>query len=503
MRPLYPYCFSPGFTKLFLCLALLGLLPAAQAQVDPYQTVEAEDYDLQFGTRPGAFAGAVGFIQNGDYLGFRNVAFGDEGLFNGIVRASSNTDGGTIEFRLGSIVGPVLATADIGNTGGWTNFENFEIELSFDYEFGNATVPPTADLFLIFVGDGGFLFDVDNFAFSDTEVSATELTIVNCPTEPILVGEVYDFDIELLPVNTTNKFVAFYASDGLSVDYISGEFLTQTPGTYTVSTTSFSDGSVSDACTFEVTDGGQAAFNGPHTIPGTIEAEFYDVGGPGVAYRDDNIKQGNESFRPDDFVDVGSKSNASNGLAVGWIEDGEFLEYTLDEVDNGRYDITLTYSSNNPNPGDVELEIDRDPRVRFNDLAPTGGWNTFATTTVEGVFIPRGSVLRLTWLGSGFDIDKIAFVPTPSASALAMRNTTSPASDVGALDVEVYPNPSSDGRFTIALGEARLLRVYDARGREVLSRRFGAGRSVLDMGDVAPGVYVVRYGGGSLRVVVR
>jgi hypothetical protein len=72
---------------------------------------------------------------------------------------------------------------------------------------------------------------------------------------------------------------------------------------------------------------GQSAYNGPHTIPGAIECEFYDNGGEGVAFNEvDTAKNGEATFRPADGVDVPNKANASNGKAVGWTNDGEWLE---------------------------------------------------------------------------------------------------------------------------------------------------------------------------------
>lgn len=507
MRIFYPYDLP---TTLFLMMTVLLCYGQAGAQntalTSPFEVIEAEDYTSAFGVRPGGSGVAVGYIEDGDYLIFEDVDFGEDQLYNGIVRASSRTEGGTIEFRLGSTVGPLLATAAITGTGGWSSFRNFEIDLAFAFDsYSGGTPPGTVDLYLIFTGGGGYLFDVDNFVFSDEEVAITDLEITNCPSAPLLTGEVYDFDIAITPVNTTNKFVAFYASDGVSVDYTSGEFLTQTPGQYTVSTTSFSDGGVSDACTFEVTDGGQAAFNGPHTIPGTIEAEFYDLGGPGVAYRDDNRKQGILDFRSDDQVDVGRKSAASNGLAVGWTRDGEFLEYTLAEVTQGRYDITLTYSAGGTQPGDVLLSIDSEPRTSFNDLVNTGGWNTFATTTVKGVFISNSSVLRLTYRGAGFDLDKITFTPTPSSASMMTKVATEMllrTSDVPEI-ISAYPNPSSDGFFTVASPQATTVRIIDVNGRVVQQRWVEAGTNTLDLSEQPTGIYFLRSPSNNLKLIRR
>jgi hypothetical protein len=49
------------------------------------------------------------------------VTFG-RGPLSGQIFASSNTTGGTVEFRIGSPQGNLIATAEIPNTGGWKNF---------------------------------------------------------------------------------------------------------------------------------------------------------------------------------------------------------------------------------------------------------------------------------------------------------------------------------------------------------------------------------------------
>ncbi|MGC1472267.1 MAG: malectin domain-containing carbohydrate-binding protein [Psychroserpens sp.] len=84
------------------------------------------------------------------------------------------------------------------------------------------------------------------------DVIIESLTITNCPTEPVFVGDIVDLDVEILPANTTNQFVSFTASDGSSVDYISGIFTAASSGEITVFTTSFSDGSVFDQCTISI-----------------------------------------------------------------------------------------------------------------------------------------------------------------------------------------------------------------------------------------------------------
>ncbi|MCP3963443.1 MAG: carbohydrate-binding protein [bacterium] len=77
--------------------------------------------------------------------------------------------------------------------------------------------------------------------------------------------------------------------------------------------------------------------DGPHLLPGRIEAENYDVGGLGVAYHD--TTRGNvcapekpcyaAAYRFED-VDVWRTDDSSGGYHVGQIEAGEWLEYTVE-----------------------------------------------------------------------------------------------------------------------------------------------------------------------------
>ena len=79
---------------------------------------------------------------------------------------------------------------------------------------------------------------------------------------------------------------------------------------------------------------GQIPLGGqPRPIPGVVEAEFYDIGGEGVAYHDTTPGNTGGEYRSDD-VDLEYKDGAN--LNVGWGADGEWIEYTMD-VAKGEY----------------------------------------------------------------------------------------------------------------------------------------------------------------------
>jgi len=98
------------------------------------------------------------------------------------------------------------------------------------------------------------------------EPAPSSLTITNCPTNTVYVGDVIEFDV-LLSDNLVNRNVAFNSSgDGRSFNDITGKFTAITPGEYTVYATSYEDGSLFDSCTFTVSER-SIAFNNCPTAP--------------------------------------------------------------------------------------------------------------------------------------------------------------------------------------------------------------------------------------------
>jgi hypothetical protein len=119
----------------------------------------------------------------------------------------------------------------------------------------------------------------------------------------------------------------------------------------------------------------------PQTLPGKIECEFYDEGGPGVAYSDsDPVNNGSGKLNPDDgtyyntfrmheAVDISyTKSDEIDNnpynvvdpmmdqLYVGWTEPGEWIRYTVNIQKAGKYRLSLMYTANRD--GVISLSLD-------------------------------------------------------------------------------------------------------------------------------------------------
>jgi len=144
-------------------------LPSAKKAL---QYIEAENFDSQSGIQTEICTDITGglnitSIENGDNAVYENIDFsnGVDG-FDAIVASSSS--GGTIEIRLDETLGPLIGTCEVTNTGGtqsWAVQSCNVIETSGFH-----------DVYLIFKGGSGNLFNIDCFKFSKDIVEIPQAT---------------------------------------------------------------------------------------------------------------------------------------------------------------------------------------------------------------------------------------------------------------------------------------------------------------------------------------
>ncbi|MDF7823619.1 carbohydrate-binding protein [Pontiellaceae bacterium B12227] len=129
--------------------------------VDAFSIIEGEDYDDQDGidTQPCSEGGLnVQAIRNGDWCAYYNVDFSNGA--NGFqARVASDTSGGNIEIRLGSPTGTLAGTCTVSGTGNWQSWTTVSTSVS--------GVSGVHDVYLVFTGGSGYLFNVNWFIFTD------------------------------------------------------------------------------------------------------------------------------------------------------------------------------------------------------------------------------------------------------------------------------------------------------------------------------------------------
>jgi len=144
--------------------------------------------------------------------------------------------------------------------------------------------------------------------------------------------------------------------------------------------------------------------------PSRIQAEDYDVGGEGVAYHDTTSGNAGGAYRDDD-VDIEETSDANGEYNVGWIEDGEWLEYTVD-VPEGTYALTARVAGFPTSDAQLTVQVDGE-EVGTLDVSRTGGWQDWETVTGESVSVAGGQhVVRVTASGRLFNLNWFGFDDT-------------------------------------------------------------------------------------------
>ena len=125
----------------------------------------------------------------------------------------------------------------------------------------------------------------------------------------------------------------------------------------------------------------------PAPVPGQIQAEDFDPGGEGVAYHDTDAGNNGGAYRSSD-VDIEACSDTGAGYNVGWIENGEWLQYTVD-VTPGTYDILVRVASD-ATGGSFHIEFDGVNKTGTVSFPSTGDWQAWTTVTISSVTLSGG-----------------------------------------------------------------------------------------------------------------
>ena len=174
---------------------------------------------------------------------------------------------------------------------------------------------------------------------------------------------------------------------------------------------------------------GQQPFLGqPHAIPGAVQAEDFDAGADGVAYSDCDSTNNGGAYRPDSGVDI--EASTVDGYNLGWMCTGEWVEYTVDVAEAGRYRMDALVASLSAG-GAFGLEFDGVDKTGTVAFFNTGGWQTWETVSREIELDAGEQVMRFVCLNSGgFNINRFAFTLLEDACAADL------AEPAGVLDID-------------------------------------------------------------------
>lgn len=215
----------------------------------------------------------------------------------------------------------------------------------------------------------------------------------------------------------------------------------------------------------------------PLSIPGTIEAEYFDNGSAGVAYYDKDKQNRGEGYRLETGVDVYALKDKQNEYAVGYAQKDEWLDYTVNVEKEAYYDITAVLSSGGEQSG-IQLLLDGENITDMLQTAPNDNdWESYLETKTRTLTkLPQGEhSLRMNVVGDWINIDKFIFVEYDPSS-------------VDLIDVD----------------EIETFEIYDSFGRkygEITSDKMDISKKLKEKG-FANDTYLLKSSKGGFKVVV-
>jgi len=423
----------------------------------------------------------VGWSAAGEWLNY-NVNVIAESTYDFKVRVASNVTGKSMHIEMDGV--NVTGSIAVPNTGGWQNWQTVTV----------SSINLTAGAKLMKV-----VFDTDGINLNNVTITSQNQIPTVSITSPA-TNTVFS-----APGSITINASATDADGTIAkVEFYNGNTLlgTSTSSPYTYSWTNVAAGTYSISA--KATDNGgmigssslvKVIVRGPYsgaawTIPGKIEVEGYDIGGPGVTYSDSDLGNTGSIYRTDD-VDIEATSDAGGGYDVGWTAAGEWLEYTVNVSSSGSYNFGIraaTTTSGNT----VRIEMDGTDITGSISLPNSGGWQNWQTTTSSNVNLTQGThKMRIVMETGGLNFN---YVDVEASSAMGVTQPNSLAS------WQVYPNPMGDMiqiQFDQPLNGPAKIMLTDMQGKTIRVWSDGtnySGQSNLSFNssDIEPGFYLLK-----------
>lgn len=276
-------------------------------------------------------------------------------------------------------------------------------------------------------------------------------------------------------------------SKGLS----SGAVTYDTEGAKTVQVLVYKDGE-SQTFTFEdfitINPCTQSPYQGnKQEIPGTIESVYYDEGGQDVAYYDTDPENKDNGIRPEEGVDTGLGDIENGAGNIGWLEAGEWLEYTIDIKETSAYQLSIRHASL-VGGGQFKLLFDGTDKTGLITTPATTGWFDFEEMMVQNIALEAGEsiVMRLEIVTGAVNLGTFTFEQQDIINAVD-----------GAEDkktINIYPNPASGRLFVRTRSmDSVTYEVLSLTGKRFMKGNLNSAAYGISVNDLVGGLYIIRF----------
>jgi hypothetical protein len=190
-------------------------------------------------------------------------------------------------------------------------------------------------------------------------------------------------------------------------------------------------------------------------------------------------------------------SDVGGTLDVGWIDNGDWMDYAINPSTSGTYTLKLRVATPFSN---VTLQVKNGATVLASVTLPsTGGWQTWQTVNVTVNLTAGPQTLRLAATSSaGWNINWLEFSSTNAVTGRIAASPVREQMETVISNAAIYPNPVRD-RFTMTLQNnySGSMKVQVVNMTGALQKQFlvnksnNISRTDLSIGDLPKGEYLL------------
>ncbi|MCG8568758.1 MAG: Ig-like domain-containing protein, partial [Spirochaetes bacterium] len=330
-----------------------------------------------------------------------------QNLYNSIVSENGGVENDWVDiiWQYQAFVDPQAALTKFGN-GNYTVFDGESKAHTYHWlhnfnALGNVDKTITADIptYAVFNKNGKRTYVAYNPDSTLRLVRFSDGKALNVHPRSLASGEGFESDyyqLTIKPDNLTTGSGTYQVGSTVNISYVGNGFVKWAGDTqyladiYSSSTTLTMPGS-NITITAETEE---------KNIPGRIESEDY------IQYYDTSAGNTGGVYR---FDDVDIEECIEGGYNVGWIESGEWLEYSVYIEESGKYDLDIRVASINDS-GKLIVYINENDITGQVNINLTGDWQNWTTQTITDVELTAGShTLKLLFVEGSFNINYIDF----------------------------------------------------------------------------------------------
>ncbi len=360
---------------------------------------------------------AIGYTSSGEWLEY-TVDVKEAGVYSYDATVSSGVTSSSFSLSLNTNDGLVKLTDAVAvpcvTANSWDTYRVVH---------GRLMVPLEAGKQIIRVNITGSSCNIDKLVFKHVEVDSNMSVSVVADPSPATVGENTTITVNASSATSTIDNVKIYL-EGVLLKTLTSEPFETTYKPTAKGTVNFfviatdAEGKQSPIVRKTITvNNKRSAFRTVVNLPGVIQAENFDKGGEGLTFHDsDSNDEGGTSYRTDnEGVDIVS---GGSGYVIGYTAADEWLEYTVNFTQPGKYSYEATVSSGATGSG---FTIGLVENGKVTNLAKvnvpqtaSNSWDTYKVVSgnLNKEFETGQQILRITINGAYCNIDKIELKST-------------------------------------------------------------------------------------------